>query len=253
MRIFYSEYMRDYSHYTFGYGVYCRMDDRKEMPQIYQHGFLPYSANLLLTDSIFYLCRSLRVNLANYQASSENRRTDRKLELLQPQMEQLPIAAIRDDSTFRAFCMAYAAERFKHNAMNAERLNYILHHPVASHILAFSYDGKPLGYVLVGIEAALLHYWFAFFDSQLMESYPVGKWLMWKVVDWSKANQLEYVYLGTCYGANSLYKVRDFKGLEYFDGAGWNTDMDRLKAWCKTDEDPVERDRFKTDGKVPES
>lgn len=245
MHVFYSEYIRDYSHYTFGYAIYCRMDQRQEMPAIYDQGFLPYSANINLKDSIYYLCRSLRVQLQDYQSSSENRRTDRKLAPLNPTMTIIPIEAIRENPEFQEFCLDYASVRFKHNAMNAERLSYIFHHPISSHVFVFQYGEKTLGYVLAGIEDSMLHYWFSFFDSDLMETYPVGKWMMWKVVDWAKENNLDHVYLGTCYGSNALYKVRDFKGLAFYDGAGWNKDMNLLKSWCKTDEDPVQKDRFK--------
>lgn len=251
MRIFHSEYIRNYSHYTFGYATYCRMDHRPEMPEIYDLGFLPYSANIRLKESVYYLCRSLRVNLPDYQPSSENRRTDRKLATLNPVMNILPIEAMRDNADFQTFCMDYAAVRFKHNAMNSERLNYIFHHSIASHVFVFRNEEQILGYVLAGIEGSMLHYWFSFFDSGLMETYPLGKWMMWKVVDWAKENNQEHVYLGTCYGSNALYKVRDFKGLAFYDGAGWNRDMNLLKSWCKTDDEPVEMDRFKLDGMLP--
>jgi len=32
-----------------------------------------------------------------------------------------------------------------------------------------------------------------------------------------------------------MYKMRDFKGLEFFDGNDWNPDMKLLKQKCKTD------------------
>ena len=45
----------------------------------------------------------------------------------------------------------------------------------------------------------------------------------------------KYIYLGTCYGEDSLYKVRDFKGIEYFDGNEWIDDIEKLKSLCKID------------------
>ena len=46
---------------------------------------------------------------------------------------------------------------------------------------------------------------------------------------------MKYVYLGTCYGEKALYKVRDFKGIEFFDGSKWNNQINILKEMCKKD------------------
>ena len=58
---------------------------------------------------------------------------------------------------------------------------------------------------------------------------------MEKVIFYAKNNNMRYIYLGTCYGEKALYKVRDFKGNEYFDGVKWNNNIKNLKALCKND------------------
>jgi arginine-tRNA-protein transferase len=70
---------------------------------------------------------------------------------------------------------------------------------------------------------------------------------MWRTIHWAKDNGLRYVYLGTAYKTSSLYKVRDHKGIEFFDGAGWNSDLDQLHRLCLMDEESANRDsdRFK--------
>jgi arginine-tRNA-protein transferase len=70
--------------------------------------------------------------------------------------------------------------------------------------------------------------------------------MMFSVIKWAADNNLEHVYLGTCYGEKSLYKVRDFKGLRFFDGNKWNDDMKLLKRKCKSDKSFV-GDVFKQD------
>jgi len=50
----------------------------------------------------------------------------------------------------------------------------------------------------------------------------------------------------TIYGEKSLYKVRDFKGLSFWDGNTWNQDTKLLKSKCKTDAQP-KADDFKQD------
>ena len=70
--------------------------------------------------------------------------------------------------------------------------------------------------------------------------------MMFSVIKWAHDQQLDHVYLGTCYGEKSLYKVRDFKGLSYYDGNQWNSDVKSLKLKCKTDSE-FTKDEFKQD------
>ena len=70
--------------------------------------------------------------------------------------------------------------------------------------------------------------------------------MMFSVIDWASKQGLDHVYLGTCYGEKSLYKVRDFKGLSYFDGNRWTEDMKMLKLKCKGDQE-FTTDEFKQD------
>ena len=83
----------------------------------------------------------------------------------------------------------------------------------------------------------MLHYWYSFFDVAYLKSHSLGKWMMWRTIHWAKENNLDYVYLGTCYKEKALYKVRDHKGVEFFDGVRWNEDVELLKYLCKKDEE----------------
>ena len=59
--------------------------------------------------------------------------------------------------------------------------------------------------------------------------------MMEHIIHHAKKNYKKYIYLGTCYGKDSLYKVRDFKGIEFFDGNKWIDDIEKLKSFCKID------------------
>jgi len=226
--------------------IYCIKDAQNELPDIYNQGFLPYTGNLKITKDIFYLARSLRVNLDNFADTSENRRINRKIEDLAIQIEAHKKSAFDiENPEFLAFCMDYAADRFSGNAMTLERLKFVLSKETGSHILSFTSNGETLGYILAGIEGNAFQYWYAFFNQAYMKSHSLGKWMMWRTIHWAKENGLSYVYLGTCYGKHSLYKVRDHKGLEFFDGSRWNSDVKRLKELCKTDSETIDKDRFK--------
>lgn len=244
--MFFSEYNTNYSTYTFSYAIYCIKERQEEIPDIYTRGFLPYTGDLSLQEDTFYMARSLRINLAHFKSSSENRRVDRKIQPLEIQMEIQPKADFSlQDTTFRQFCTAYAEERFAGGSMGADRLQYVLNHNTLTHIFTFRSEDKLYGYVFAVIEGNMLHYWFSFYDTDYMRSHSLGKWMMWKVIDWTQQQQLSHVYIGTCYREKSLYKVRDHKGAEFFDGSRWNSDVERLKKLCRMDEQLKEQDLFK--------
>jgi len=245
MKIFKSESFVDYSTYTFNYATYCIKENQFEIPEIYNKGFLPYSNNLDLKYETYYLARSLRVDIANFKESSENRRVAKKIAEIEPVFKVTPIDKFDIlNKEFQEFCLDYGKKRFS-EGLNSERLNYILKAKSISHIFEFEIQNKKIGYVITIIEKDTLHYWFSFFDMNY-QNLSLGKFMMFSVINWAAQNNLNHVYLGTCYGEKSLYKVRDFKGLAFFDGNQWNADMKLLKAKCKADSNFI-ADDFKQD------
>lgn len=245
MKIFRSESFVDYKTYTFNYATYCIKEDQSELPEIYAQGFLPYSNNVNLHEETYYLARSLRVDLSAFKESSENRRVVRKIEELQPSFEVIPTKDFNlNDLEFKNYCLDFASKRFS-ESISMDRLNYILAAKSISHIFQFKLADKNVGYVISIIENGTLHYWFSFFDLEY-QTYALGKWMMFSVIKWAYEQKMAYVYLGTCYGEKSLYKVRDFKGLSYFDGNQWDSNVKTLKAKCKSDQE-FTTDEFKQD------
>ncbi len=246
MKIIFSECTPDYSSYTFPYGIYCIQEEADPVSEIYNRGFLPYSADPNLRHQIFYLSRSLRIDLDRFTDSSENRRVDRKISPLDIEMNHhQKHFVLSSDRNFSGFASDYAKQRIGSEYLDEDRLRYILNLDIGNTVFAFTADGRPVGYVLGCQSEHVLHYWFAFFDTALMRSHSLGKWMMWKVATWAKSQDFHYLYLGTCYGEKSLYKVRDHKGLEFFDGSGWNDDINLLKHWCKSDISTESQDRLK--------
>lgn len=246
MKIFRSESLVDYKTYTFNYATYCEKENLEELAKIYDLGFLPYSNDIRLKSDFYYLARSLRVELARFSDSSENRRVQRKVESLNPDLKHFSVGEFDvNDKDFKAFCLEYAQARFS-EGITAERLDYILNHSSLSHVFQFELEGKLAGYVISVEQGGSLHYWFSFYAMEF-STYSVGKWMMHSVIAWAKNAGYEKVYLGTCYGNKSLYKVRDFKGLSFFDGNQWSQDMKVLKEKCKSD-DQFSLDDFKRFG-----
>lgn len=246
MKIFLSESNVDYATYTFNYAKYCVLEHIDELTEIYGKGFLPYSADLRINEEIFYLARSLRVDTDRFKDSSENRRVNRSVEDLNIQLEVIPKAAFDfEQPAFKAFCEKYISERIGDDNMSADRWKYILSKEAGSHIFRFYNDQNEFGYVLGVMNDDFLHYWFAFFDTNFMKSHALGKWIMWRTIRWATDNGRRHVYLGTAYKPSALYKIRDHKGLAFFDGTSWNTNEKLLKEWCKNDETVLPTDRFK--------
>lgn len=246
MKIFFSESIVDYGSYTFNYTMYAIKENQAELSEIYNLGFLPYTGNTTLEKELFYKARSLRVNLENFENTSENRRVCRLIEPLEIKMSLIPKEEFDlKDTTFTNFCACYINERIGDDNMSLERWDYILAQETGTHIFKFENSEKVLGYVLASINEELVHYWFAFFDTEYMRSHSLGKWMMWSVIDWSKSNGKKYTYLGTAYKPAALYKIRDHKGLEYWNGNEWNDEVKTLKGWCQTDLEEKTSDRFK--------
>ncbi len=247
MKIFLSESTVDYGTYTFSYAMYAMREGNEDLSPIYDKGFLPYTGNTALEPELFYLARSLRVNLSRFEDSSENRRVSRQMEPLGVQMELIEKSAFDlNEPVFKNYCEEYIKERIGDQNMSLERWAYILKSTIGTHILRFSMGEKVMGYILASISDSMLHYWFAFFDTEYMKSHSLGKWMMWKAISWAKDHGRHYVYLGTAYKPAALYKIRDHKGLEFWDGTRWNTDVKLLKELCNTDLEPKSADFFKT-------
>lgn len=246
MKIFFSENTVDYTSYTFNYSIYAIKESNNELSSIYNKGFLPYTGNTSIQKELFYYARSLRVNLEKFDDTSENRRVNRLIEPLNIAVNVIPKAEFDlTNPEFMNFCENYINERIGEDNMSLERWNYILQQETGTHIFEFRNEEKVLGYVLAALNSEMVHYWFAFFDTEYMRTHSLGKWMMWSVIRWAKDNHLKYAYLGTAYKPAALYKIRDHKGLEFWDGTLWNEDNKILKQWCQTDLEPKTSDRFK--------
>lgn len=247
MKTFFSENTVDYGSYTFNYAAYAVREENEDLSPIYDKGYLPYTGDLSIQNEVFYMARSLRVNLENFSDTSENRRVGRIIEPLQVQLEVIEKNTFDlSDKDFQEFCSNYIKERIGDDNMDMDRWGYILSKPLGTHIFKFYNTEKTLGYVLAAVNDSLLHYWFAFFDTAYMKSHSLGKYMMWKLIDWAKNNGKQHAYLGTAYKPAALYKIRDHRGLEFWDGAKWNDNAKLLKGMCKTDLEPRSSDRFKT-------
>ena len=74
MKFLFSESSIDYNNYKFGYSVNLVLNDYDSIESVYSQGFLPYTGNIKNKEEVYYLARSIRVDLNDYERLSENNR-----------------------------------------------------------------------------------------------------------------------------------------------------------------------------------
>jgi hypothetical protein len=232
----------NYANYSFGYAIYARPDTLEDVQEALDQGFLPYTGNKLDLTDVYYMARSLRIHLQPLDLSSENRRVLRKYEDAEVvlKLHKVPDYSWKKEDT--DFCIAYANERFSTD-FTAERLGRIRQHRHLTHYLEICVDGTRQALIFLHCGSQGWHYWFAFLH--LGATKPLGKFAMLRTAQLADEQDKSHLFIGTCYGAHSLYKVRDFKSISFYDGSAWLTDKKVLKAWCKSDENSELTDRLK--------
>jgi len=241
MKLLFSEQKSDYEHYQFPYAIWAVPEEGETPSDIFNAGFLPSSRNL----DRFYLCRQVRVSLAKFKHSSENRRVLRKGAGIEVKL--VP----RDEYNYtperRQFFKTYADIKFGKDVMTFERLDALFGSPIISHLLVFAdvKTGAEVGVATLYIEAReLAYYYYAFYD---LNYFPrnLGMFMMTSAVGLFAERGVKHLYLGTCYSQTALYKTQ-FAGAEFFNGFRWSDDLDELKFI-------VRRDKTKLDQHLLES
>jgi hypothetical protein len=240
VKLLFSETTPDYAHYLYPYVVWGFLEAGETPADAFEHGFLP--GNPLLER--FYMVRHVRVPLAGWKPTSENRRILRKGEgwdcTLVPK-EQFEYGGERRDRW-----LAYAAERFGDGVMPGERLDRVMAGPVISHVLHFTETatGRELGTAVLYLESPrVAYYYYAFYDLALSDR-NLGMYMMTRSVAHFAALGYTHLYIGTCVTAKALYKAQ-FEPLEFFNGNRWSRDVAELKHLVQT-ECPPGKHRLET-------
>ncbi|MBI2004542.1 GNAT family N-acetyltransferase [Patescibacteria group bacterium] len=231
MKLFCAELGQQYDTYTFGYANYCEKEGGDSLTSIYESGYLPYSG-APEAHNLFYMARSIRVLLRDFELSSENRRIAKKFDGRFTK-ERVPFAQFSYDDDFYSLFLTYFAQRHG-DAMPRRRLDHILASGLVTNTLIYHSAGKPVAYVLEIAEGSMAHFWYSCYDLALAQQ-SLGLWLMLDALRDAKARGLEYYYLGTLYGKKALYKA-NFKPLQWWDGGEWNNNSTILKKRVKEDD-----------------
>lgn len=224
MKLLFSEAHPDYTHYIFPYAVWAVPEADEKPSDIFNAGFLPSSRYL----DRFYLCRQIRLDLSQFEPSSENRRILRKGDGIT--VELIPRARFDYTPERRQFFKTYADIKFGNEVMTLDRLDSLFSTPIISHLLVFTdtATAKEVGVVTLHIEdTALAYYYYAFYDLNYF-SRNLGMFMMTSAAVEFAARGIKHLYLGTCYSENALYKTQ-FAGAEFFNGFRWADNLEELK------------------------
>jgi arginyl-tRNA--protein-N-Asp/Glu arginylyltransferase len=231
VKLLFSEQNSDYEHYQFPYAVWAFPETGETPADIFNAGFLPSSRNL----DRFYLCRQVRVNLAKFKPSSENRRILRKGAAIEAKL--VPRDKFDYTPERRQFFKTYADIKFGKDTMTFERLDALFASPIISHLLVFTDadQGNETGVATLYLEGrSLAFYYYAFYDLNYYAR-NLGMFMMTSAAALFAGRDFKNLYLGTCYSANALYKTQ-FAGAEFFNGFRWSDDLDELKFIIKRDQ-----------------
>lgn len=234
MKLLFSEYKSDYTHYVYPYAIWAVPEPGETPARFFARGFLPGTPNL----ERFYLCRHLRVDLRRFQPSSENRRILRKGPALTGHL--VPRGEFDYTPAHRQRWCAYAEVRWGQGIMSAQRLDGLLAGKVVSHLLRFrDSNGAEVGDALLYLEGpAMAFYYYAFYDLNWL-SRSLGMFMMTWTVDHFARTGLQHLYLGTCYSERALYKTQ-FEGIEFFNGFTWSSNLDELKYLLRREQRPID-------------
>ena len=155
VKLLFSEQNSDYGNYQFPYAVWAIPEAGESPADIFDAGFLPSSRIL----DRFYLCRQVRVNLAQFKPSSENRRILRQGRGLEVQL--VPRGEYDYTPERREFFKTYADIKFGRDVMTFERLDSLFASPIISHLLVFTdpESGREIGTATLSVEGAKLAYY----------------------------------------------------------------------------------------------
>lgn len=198
-----------------------------DINQLYNEGFV----FTRVEKGHFYQTKSLRINLEQFEESSENRRILNKNENLNLEVKQLPL----ENYSWEIHSMGkdFYTKRFGDGTMSASKIKEMFQDINQSNmncVFIFSLEDKTVGYCLAYTNKEIIHYAYPFYNLEIPKEQSLGLAMMTKAILWSKNNDKRYIYLGSVTDKKAHYKLQ-FKGLEWWDNENnnWNNDLSRLK------------------------
>ncbi len=190
-----------------------------------------YNDGYLFTRTIkgsLYQTISLRIDLDQFELSSENRRILKKTNNIQTQTRAIPYSGYhwsihkmgKDFYTIKFGDKIFSANKIKELMTDKKNSNFNI-------VFVYSQDSENKGYCIAIETNELIHYSYPFYNLKNTNK-DMGMGMMTKAIVYTKENNKKYIYLGSFSRPTDIYKLQ-FKGLEWFDGEKWKNDLEELK------------------------
>ncbi len=186
-----------------------------------------------LGKGIMQQTRSVRIDLAKFELSSENRRVLKKVEGMDLDIKAIPyqgyswhIGKLAKDFYETKFGPGvFSANKIKELLTDEQKSNFNV-------LLKYSFpdDSKTKGYAICYANSEIMHYSYPFYSLNA----SLGMGMMVMAIMAAKQNDEKYIYLGSAQRPTDVYKLQ-FAGLEWFDGKEWKDDLGELKNILKQD------------------
>lgn len=183
--------------------------------------------------------RSVRIDLTNFSLSSENKRILKKNDALSLEVHTIPyneynwqIGKLGKD---------FYEQKFGPKIFSANKIKELLTNKTYHFNTLLVYRHKTqgvIGYCIAYENTDMLHYSYPFYTLDT-ENKNLGMGMMLLAITYAQKKEKKYIYLGSAQRNSDSYKLQ-FKGLEWFDGKKWQSDINDLKLILK--ETPYEND-----------
>ena len=196
----------------------------EHIASLYNDGFLFTRIDKGVMDQT----RSVRINLEQFELSSENRRILKKTEGLV--LDAVPLPYSDYHWSIGKMGKDFYEQKFGDGTFSANKLKELITDTEKSHfslLLRYSLNNETLGYSICYQNDAVLHYCYPFYN---LETAPkdMGMGMMLRAIMYAKEHNKKYIYLGSAQRSSDTYKLQ-FAGIEWFDEKNWKNNQEELK------------------------
>ncbi len=174
--------------------------------------------------------RSVRLNLSQFELSSENRRVLHKIENFILEVKDLPLSNYH--WSIGKLAKDFYKIKFGEGVFSANKVKEILTtEQNFNKLFVYKIEDKEIGYCIVQETNEIIHYSYPFYNLK-NDTSNIGMDMMLNAIIYAQKNNKKYIYLGSFQRQTDTYKLQ-FKGLEWFDGEKWSEDLEELKKLLK--------------------
>ncbi|MEX0326370.1 MAG: hypothetical protein AB3N33_09820 [Puniceicoccaceae bacterium] len=227
-----------YGRYACTHGEWLELTGEAVPEAAYAEGYLPYARLSKANQHLFYMGRSLRVDLARYRMDKKRRYDHRRWQefgLRRLHLDKTGFLARYGDRAATE-ARSWMQARFGVPYLDGAEFRHVLEKPFLQDVLVWEWNEALMAFGLIVKGTWGAHYWFAFYAPETNGTTPPGHGYMGDFLQWAAEAGLPYAYLGTSYGLKSRYKSRGLAGIEFWDGTDWIQDRDHLAGLLQEDD-----------------